>query len=190
MTTSIHKRLKLLGAAFLMVVLIYLIPFPNPTPRYDRELFGGWSDADRDCQNIRHELLQEQSTRIVTLSEDGCRVLQGEWLDLYTGKTFEASSQLDIDHLVPLKYSWDRGASRWTSHKRVQFSNDPANLFAVQKRVNRQKSALGPSQWLPPNIAYRCQYILSFQGIVALYELEQTVDEQQKIDLEERRYCN
>ena len=28
-------------------------------PRYNRDLFGGWSDADQDCQNTRHELLQE-----------------------------------------------------------------------------------------------------------------------------------
>jgi hypothetical protein len=190
MTRSSHENLKPLTCVFLMIVLICLVVFHNTTPRYDRDLFGGWSDIDRDCQNTRHELLQERSARVVTLSEDGCRVLQGEWVDLYTGQTFRNSSQLDIDHLVPLKYGWDRGAYRWPSYKRVKFTNDPANLFAVQKSVNRQKSASGPLEWLPPDNAYRCQYIRNFQGIVGLYELKQTVVEQQMIKLEERRYCN
>ena len=82
------------------------------------------------------------------------------WLDPYTDKIFFESRLLDIDHLVPLKYSWDRGAHAWTSKKRQQFSNDPINLFAVERSVNRQKSAYGPAEWLPPNIKFRCQYII------------------------------
>jgi hypothetical protein len=159
-------------------------------PKYDRDLFGGWSDTDRDCQNMRHELLQDLSTAVVSFSQNTCRVTRGRWLDPYTDKIFYESRLLDIDHLVPLKYSWDRGAYAWTSKKRRQFSNDPTNLFAVEKSVNRQKSAYGPTEWLPPNIKYRCQYIVRFQRVVKLYGLNQSAAELRTIEKSQREYCN
>ena len=88
--------------------------FSDQIPKYDRDLFGGWSDTDRDCQNMRHELLQDLSTATVSFSQNTCRVTRGRWLDPYTDKIFYQSRLLDIDHLVPLKYSWDRGAHSWT----------------------------------------------------------------------------
>ena len=163
--------------------------FSDQIPKYDRDLFGGWSDTDRDCQNMRHELLQDLSTATVSFSQNTCRVTRGRWLDPYTDKIFYQSRLLDIDHLVPLKYSWDRGAHSWTSKKRRQFSNDPINLFAVEKSVNRQKSASGPAEWLPPNIKFRCQYIIRFQRVVKLYGLNQSAAELQLINQAQRQYC-
>ena len=183
---------------FVGMVLLTLSPVPiyshslqiENSSKYDRDLFGEWSDTDSDCQNMRHELLQELSTAVVSFSQDTCKVTRGRWLDPYTDKIFYESRLLDIDHLVPLKYSWDRGAHAWTSKKRRQFSNDPINLFAVEKSVNRQKSAYGPTQWLPPNIKFRCQYILRFQRVVKLYGLSQSTDELHNIGQMQYRYCN
>ena len=90
---------------------------------------------------------------------------------------------------MPLKYAWDRGSHSWSSLKRVQFSNDPSNLFAVQKSVNRQKSAFGPTEWLPPNLEFRCQYILRFQRIVKKYGLEQGATELRLIQKARRQHC-
>ena len=173
-----------------LIILTANTAFSDNISRYDRDLFGRWSDADRDCQNMRHELLQDLSTATVHFSKNTCRVTRGRWLDPYTNKIFLESRLLDIDHLVPLKYSWDRGAHAWTSTKRRQFSNDPINLFAVEKRVNRQKSAYGPSEWLPPNIKFRCQYILRFQRVVKLYGLDQNATELQMIEQAQQQYCD
>jgi hypothetical protein len=162
---------------------------PTSPAEYDRALFGSWPDIDRDCQNLRHEILLERAIDIVELSHDGCRAVSGKWLDPYTGNTFTRSSELDIDHLVPLKYSWDRGASSWNAEKRMLFSNDLKNLFAVQQSANREKGASGPAEWLPPNVEYRCQYIQDFQTIIDVYGLEQTEDEKHLIKGEENRYC-
>lgn len=75
---------------------------------------------------------------------------------------FRESKNLDIDHLVPLTYSFDRDAYKWSRVKWIRFSNDPVNLFAVEKSVNRQKSENGPAAWLPPNVNFRFEYILKF----------------------------
>jgi hypothetical protein len=190
---SKHWKQKVLTSFSICFAITFLFVHSataEELPKYDRDSFGGWSDTDRDCQNTRHELLQKLSTAVISLSQNTCRVLRGRWLDPYTGQIFLNSRELDIDHLVPLKYSWERGAHSWTSEKRIQFSNDPANLFAVQKSVNRQKAAFGPSDWLPPNIDYRCQYIRNFQKIVGLYELKQTPSELQEIQKREIKSCN
>ena len=73
--------------------------------------------------------------------------------------------------------------------ERHQFANDPINLFAVEKSVNRQKSASGPAEWLPPNIKFRCQYIIRFQRVVKLYGLNQSAAELQLINQAQRQYC-
>ena len=182
--------MRLLVAWAFLSLLIAIPAFSDELPKYYRNLFGGWSDTDRDCQNMRHELLQKLSTAVVQFSENTCKVTRGRWLDPYTDKIFYESRLLDIDHLVPLKYSWDRGAHAWTSKTRRQFSNDPINLFAVEKSVNRQKSAYGPTQWLPPNIKFRCQYILRFQRVVKLYGLSQSTDELHTIEQMQDQYCN
>ena len=139
-------------------------------PPYERDAFGGWIDADSDCINTRHEVLQDLSTAAVEM-KNTCSVGKGRWLDPYTNLVFTDASDLDIDHVVPLSYAWDHGAHAWTKDKRVQFANDPANLFAVQAAVNRSKGALGPTEWLPPEVSFRCQYILRFQRVVTSYGL-------------------
>ena len=49
------RRLAFIVFAFLFAQSAY----SDQIPKYDRDLFGGWSDTDRDCQNMRHELLQK-----------------------------------------------------------------------------------------------------------------------------------
>ncbi|MEO3480862.1 HNH endonuclease family protein [Phaeobacter sp. CAU 1743] len=139
---------------------------------YDRALYGRWDDLDADCQNTRHELLAELSTIEVLWDDRGCTVRRGRWIDPYTDEVFMEARDLDVDHLVPLAYAHERGASAWTSEKRTEFANDPRNLFAVDASVNRSKGSRGPSHWLPPNEDFRCQYIVRFVRIMIIYELQ------------------
>jgi len=158
-----------------LILLCLCIPLSglhaDSIPKYKRSYFGGWADSDGDCQNTRHELLQELSTSIMSFTDNTCRVLTGKWLDTYTGKTFRKSAEVDIDHMVPLYWAWKHGAYDWNKDKRVRFANDPRNLFAVQKSVNREKSASGPLKWLPPNIEFRCSYVVRFERIINIYDL-------------------
>ena len=184
-----NQKIYLLVVVFLFLFSLSTFSDTKNTAAYDRGLFGSWKDFDNDCQNTRHELLQKLSLKEFTLSDNNCRVLTGLWLDSYTNGFFINSSELDIDHLVPLKYAWTRGAYNWPKSKRVKFSNDESNLFTVKKNVNRQKSAMGPAMWLPPSDDFKCKYIKLFQGIVAKYELIQAIDELSEISIKMDKFC-
>lgn len=171
------------------LLLVPSIFLAEAIPRYQRNYFGSWQDFDGDCQNTRHELLQKLSTSTYTLTENTCRVLSGRWLDPYTNKIFMKSQDVDIDHLVPLSYAWKHGAFNWSKSKRVKFANDERNLFAVQSSVNREKSDSGPLKWLPPNVNFRCEYILRFKRILKIYELELSAAEVEGFRQLQQQYC-
>ena len=159
-------------------------------PAYERAAFGhGWADDDGDCLNTRHELLVKLSTALVTRDGNPCTVTRGRWLDPYTDRVFHDARQLDIDHLVPLKWAWEHGAAQWSPEKRQAFANDEANLFAVQASVNREKGARGPLDWLPPNGAFACQYTVRFQRIVKTYGLALSADEDRQFKGLRQTHC-
>jgi len=141
------------------------------TKPYDRSEFGSWIDQDGDCQNTRHEILIEQSVDEPLLSGNGCFVKGGEWFDPYSGRRFQDPNQLDIDHIVPLKWAYEAGAAKWPVEKKRLFANDPQNLLAVSARLNRRKGANAPPDWMPPNRDYRCEYVVRFYKVARVYEL-------------------
>ena len=142
-----------------------------PPGSYDRSVFGGWIDDDGNCQNTRHERLIARSVEPVKLSQDGCEVVRGRWNDPYTGSTYTLARELEIDHVVPLSYAWEHGASHWDPKKQRRFANDPANLLPVGMTVNRSKGAAGPLEWLPPAATFVCEYLLRFSRVTTRYEL-------------------
>ena len=118
---------------------------------YQREDWKHWIDADGDCMNTRHEILQSQSVGRVKLSPGGCYVSSGTWHDPYSGKSYARASDLDIDHVIPLKWAHEHGAANWSPERKETFANDPRNLLAVDDGLNQAKGAKGPTEWMPPN---------------------------------------
>ena len=104
-----------------------------------------------------------------------CRVVSGRWISPFTGKVIQNSSEIDIDHVVPLKWAWKRGAKGWTQAKRERFANDMVNLSPVELSLNRSKGAQGPDEWLPPS--GQCGYVARFVRIVKQYDLKPTKPE-------------
>jgi endonuclease I len=141
-------------------------------PKYKRSEFGSWVDADRDCINTRHELLQSLSTGTnVVFNAKGCSVLRGQWRCPYTGQNFYQASDVDIDHIVPLKWAWERGAYQWPREKRKAFANDPSNLLVVDDSTNQRKGAKGYHDWMPPRSEYHTQYVAKFKYVCKKYGL-------------------
>ena len=157
-------------------------------PSYNRDLyFGSWTDDDGDCQNTRAEVLIIESLATVSFrASNQCVVDSGEWLDPYTNNTYFLASDVDIDHVVPLRDAWQSGAYLWTDFKRKEFANDmifDGHLIAVDDYENQsEKKAKNPSEWMPPNIAFHCEYISIWIEIKYLWELTVTSAEYNFLD--------
>jgi hypothetical protein len=136
---------------------------------YNRKHWKHWSDVDGDCMNTRHEILAAQADGAIKLSPDGCYVSTGLWDDPFSGKQLTRTSDLDVDHVIPLKWASDHGGHSWSKDKKEQFANDPINLLAVDDGLNQAKGAKGPDQWLPPNNAFRCEYVLIWHLVLQRY---------------------
>lgn len=134
-----------------------------PKTGYEREQFtSGWAEID-GC-DMRNVILQRDLKNIV-LDKDKCTVLSGTLVGPYTAKqiTFQygvgTSSEVQIDHVVALGDAWQKGAQELDVSERVEFSNDPLNLLAVDGPTNGSKGDSDASSWLPPNKAFRCTYV-------------------------------
>lgn len=106
---------------------------------YERSAFGhGWHDSDGDCRDSRTEaLIATSSTRVRFATDTECRVVTGRWISPFTGAVIQNGGEIDIDHVVPLKWAWDHGAKGWPQVKRERFANDLNNLWPVELSLNR-----------------------------------------------------
>ncbi|WP_262406023.1 excalibur calcium-binding domain-containing protein [Protaetiibacter sp. SSC-01] len=141
-----------------------IVKSPSTTP-YDRSYFDHWIDADGDGCNTRQEKLIAASEVPPTYNPSGCTVAAGQWTSPYDGAVWTAPSDVDIDHMVPLKEAWISGAHAWTTQTRAAFANDldwPASLQVVTDNVNQSKSDRDPAAWLPPDVAAHCRYVTDY----------------------------
>ena len=141
---------------------------------YQRELFKHWVDEDSDGCDTRDEVLIRDSSSTAQVDRYRCKVIGGDWYSPYDGVTHTDPSDLDIDHVVALKEAWDSGANVWSSAMRQRFANDLTDrrtLIAVTDSVNRSKSDRDPSNWLPPNRSYICEYLGNWVAVKARWGL-------------------
>lgn len=165
---------------------------------YNRTDWKHWSSHNSSCWNTREQVLKNQSKSIVLLDRNkqvtkdiniACHIKSGVWIDPYTDKTAKSIKELDIDHIVPLSYANEHGASKWAPAKKEQFANDLDNLVAVSLRENRSKGAKGPSEYMPPNAKYGCEYVGKFVNIVNKYNLSIT-SQDKRVILSTLQKCN
>ena len=126
-------------------LVITVAPIPAGIPDYDRGDWKHWQDYDKDCQDIRHEVLIEESLVEVTLKTDKeCQVATGRWYGVFDGHHLENAGHVDVDHMVPLKNPHNSGGWAWSSERKEQYANhldDDDHLIAVASRANRSKGA-------------------------------------------------
>ncbi|WP_345561107.1 HNH endonuclease family protein [Streptomyces plumbiresistens] len=162
----------------------------GPRTGYDRDEFGyAWMDTAegvplaRNGCDTRNDLLQRDGQSLRFRSGSDCVVIAMTLHDPYTGTTIEwrkqKATEVQIDHVVPLSYSWQMGAARWSEDKREQLANDPLNLMPAEGRANSSKGDSGPASWLPPNKQIRCAYAVRFTQVALKYELAVTAPDRQ-----------
>ncbi len=146
-----------------------------PKTGYDRDEFGQeWFDTDGNGCDTRNDMLRRDL--VDKDMKNDCRVLAGTRNpDPYTGKKIPfvvgGASEIDIDHMVALSDTWQKGAASWSAGKRLAFANDPLNLMAVSAGANRAKGDGDVATWLPPNKTYRCQYVARIVSVKVKYEV-------------------
>ncbi|WP_031068925.1 HNH endonuclease family protein [Streptomyces sp. NRRL S-118] len=157
----------------------------GPRTGYDREEFGyAWKDSvdgvplARNGCDTRNDLLRRDGQDLRLRSGSDCVVVAMTLHDPYTGRTVEwrkqKAAEVQIDHVVPLSYSWQMGAARWPEAKRERLANDPLNLLPVDGRANSAKGDSGPASWLPPDKRIRCAYVVRFAQVAVKYDLPVT----------------
>lgn len=168
-------------------VLAGITVVPARTHRYDyrRSLFGDAWDDDNDAPgghngcDTRNDILNRDLVEITHVSTKRCpaAVATGTLRDPYTNATItftrgaKIGEAVQVDHIVPLSYAWDMGASAWPYRQRLRFANDPANLLAVAGQSNQDKGDAGPGQWMPPNKSFACQYAIAYIAVLRGYAL-------------------
>lgn len=155
-----------------------------PKTDYRRTQFGdGWALVGNcDMRNII--LARDLRDDRVDIN---CKVLSGDLDDPYTGKLIhfvrgpETSDDVQIDHVVALSNAWQTGAQQISFEERVRFANDPLNLLAVEGQANQNKGDGDAATWLPPNKAFRCQYVSRQVAVKKTYQLWVTYAEKEAI---------
>jgi hypothetical protein len=167
-----------------LAVLVVLVSASaaQDRPPYERSLYRHWIRVEGTCRDVRAVVLirgAEPGT-IIFADPGECRVGGGVWRDPYTGQMFTSPSDIDIDHMVPLKNAHESGGWAWDQDRRRQYANNLTyrwHLLAVSRSANRSKGDRSPDQWKPGNPDFWCQYGEAWATVKTLYQLETTEPE-------------
>jgi Protein of unknown function (DUF1524) len=188
-TTTATVTTRAVGPApddgLLIELLATIAIAPESPTDYDRSLFEHWIDADGDGCDTREEVLIRDAKGSAQVDAFGCAVIAGDWYSPYDGVWQTDPSNLDIDHVVPLKEAWDSGAKNWAPDRRRAFANDldePRALIAVTSGMNQSKSAADPSNWMPPNHDDWCRYLGAWVRVKAKWGLTMDQSEYGRIE--------
>ena len=171
----------------------------NTSVEYDRSNdYPTWQDWDGDCQNNRHEVLESEHidddvNHPLTFSSDGCYVDSGKWFDPYDNLYYFSSSNVQIDHVVALFEAHKSGAWSFPAARKLKFANNidfDDLLIAVGGSSNASKGASDPSDWMPDNASYHCEYLEKWLNIKSEFRLSLDADEREAIaDLYQENTC-
>lgn len=159
-----------------------------PKTGYSRDAFGAaWTDTDQNGCDTRNDVLNRDLTARSWTDAVHCTVAAGALADPYSGDVIafsrggSTSAAVQVDHVVALSNAWQTGAQSWDEATRTAFANDPLGLLAVDGPLNEQKGDGDAATWLPPNTAFRCDYVARQVAVKAAYGLWVTPPERDAI---------
>ena len=114
--------------------------------------------------NIRATILQQTSLVATQTAANGCTVTYGSWVDPYSGATLTGNpyqgdgtaNDLDIDHIIPLKYVNSHGGYSWSASDKKAYGKSITAMnngvyLVVSASENRKKGDSGPADYYPSN---------------------------------------
>lgn len=149
---------------------------------FRRSSFGEpWSDDvdvefGRNGCNTRDDILR-RDLKDLLVRPFTCFAQSGTLVDPYTGTVIgfvrgpKTSNSVEIDHVVALADAWYKGARSWDPQRRLDFANDPRNLLAVSPKANFDKAFRDAASWLPPDPAFRCDFVARQIDVKTAYGL-------------------
>ena len=142
--------------------------------RYDRDDYmpDGWQPVRDQCDVREIGLLTEAV--LIAGVDNRCQPQSGAWYSWFDGEKVYHSSQIDIDHLVPLSEAHRSGAALWSAEQKRAYANDlelEAALAAVSRSSNRSKGDSDPAGWRPPLRGAWCQYAHDWIAVKLKWEL-------------------
>ena len=161
-------------ASYLLAQLTVAEPADGSTYEREEQFYSSWPSID-GC-SLRQRILKRDFAA-ATLDDDNCTVIAGNFVDSYSGQEFdftqksEISSGVQIDHVVALSNAWQTGAQNLSDDERYDLATDPLNLVAAGSAANQDKSDGDASEWLPPNEAFRCEYVARQISVKYKYHL-------------------
>ncbi|WP_426990823.1 GmrSD restriction endonuclease domain-containing protein [Pseudarthrobacter sp. Y6] len=148
-----------------------------PKTGYERkEFLNGWPSI-KGCDLRNRTLARDLTDTQFKPGTNNCVVISGILNDPYTGQSIpftrgqDTSSAIQIDHVVSIGDSWQKGAQQWDDDRKEAFAADPENLLAVDGPANMQKQDSDFATWQPPNKSFRCQYAAIQAHIKAKWQL-------------------
>ncbi len=149
----------------------------DPAEKYNRKSqFGTWirDPLKKTCLNTRGRVLLDDSETEVTYAQSGCSITNGKWHDPYSGEDYSDASEIQIDHMVPLKDAYNSGLAQLDRVHRCVYANFIGNKFhliPVFGDLNNQKGDRSPAVWIPPNKSYVCEYVANWLKIKTIWNL-------------------
>lgn len=161
-------------AGYILAKLPIQAPADGSTYEREEQFYSSWPSIE-GC-SLRQRIIKRDFTT-ATLNEDNCTVIAGLYTDPYSGEELEfherseISRGVQIDHVVALSNAWQTGAQNLSADARYALATDPLNLVAAGSAANQDKSDGDASEWLPPNRAFRCEYVARQIAVKYKYHL-------------------
>ncbi len=132
-----------------------------------------WVPRTRGCQKSYTQALAKASTIDISYAKKGeCLfVVKGEWLDPYSKEVISELRDIGLDQLVSYKEVHRYGGAYWSRIERMALVNDSENIVPVASKQKKARQGRPPTQWMPENKQYWCDYIVRREIIQRKYKL-------------------
>jgi hypothetical protein len=150
-----------------------------------------WIPRSRGCQKAYTKALAQASKVDIKYAKKGdcVFVVKGEWVDPYTLNSINDLRKIGLDQLVSYKEAHRYGAAYWSHTERMQLVNDADNIVPVSAESKKERDGRPPTEWMPENKDYWCDYIVKREIIQRKYNLYLPAEERAFKEEIKKLYC-